>query len=116
MKRPLVAVILLAVGIFVLLEGSKLSSGSIFLDLAMVGVGAVLTTSYLPLMGHYLEKRFSAKASLTYMPIFAIIGLGLIWQAVSRILLPIDQVVFGVLGAALFVGSTILIYRAIKSR
>lgn len=116
MKRPLVAIASLAAGIFLLLEGSKLSSGSIVLDLVMVGFGALLTVSYLPLMGNYLERRFRSSTSLTYMPIFAIIGLGLLWQAASRVLLPLDQVIFGVVGGALLVGSAFAIYRAIKVR
>ncbi len=116
MKKPVLAFISLAIGIFLLLEGSRLVSGSIVVDLVMLVIGAILTISYLPLIGRHLEKKFKAKASITFMPMLAILGAGLLWQAAFRILSSLDKTVFAAVGLALLAGSSFFIYRVVKSR
>ncbi|MFH1821813.1 MAG: hypothetical protein ABH852_05180 [Methanobacteriota archaeon] len=116
MKRPALAVIFLAIGIFILLEGSSLSGSSIEIDLAMLVVGIILTISYLPLIGNYFELKFKAKTSMTYMPILVILGAVLIWQAGFRVLSLLDKSIFAAIGAALLVVSLFFIYKAKKSR
>lgn len=116
MKRPAIAIIFLAVGIFIMLEGSKLSANSFWMDLVMLVIGAVLTISYLPLMGNRLEKMLKAKPVITYIPILVVLGAGLLWQAGFRILSLLDKVIFAIVGIILVLVSAFYLFRALKSR
>ncbi len=115
MKKQLLALIFLAVGIFTMLQGSSLSSNPAWIDYVFIVVGAALTVSYLPLMGRYLEQRYKAKETLTYMPILATLGAVLIYQAVFRALFILDKSILAVVGAVLLLGSGMYIRRKIKA-
>lgn len=105
---------LLFVGLFMMLQGSSLSSSPVLIDFALMAVGAILTISYLPLMGRYLEKRFKAKETLTYLPILAILGAVTLLQAIFRALLISDRVAFAVVGIVLLIVPSVFIYRAAR--
>ncbi|MEM3421532.1 MAG: hypothetical protein QW835_02075 [Candidatus Hadarchaeum sp.] len=116
MRRPWIAIVILVVGIFLMLEGSKLYTVSFMTDLVMLVVGVVLTISYLPLIGDCLEKRFGGNSIVTYLPILATLGAGLLWQSVSRALALMDRVIFVGVGIVLIVSSMVYLRRAMKLR
>ncbi|MGC8816375.1 MAG: hypothetical protein ACP5PX_00950 [Candidatus Hadarchaeum sp.] len=115
MKRPLVALLVLVAGVFLMLEGSKLYTVSFLTDLILLIGGAVLTISYLPLMGDYLTKKFGGNSVITYLPVLAVLGAGLIWQSGFRILALTDRIIFVVIGAILLAASLIYLRGIMKS-
>lgn len=116
--RALAASIFLVIGMFLLLEGSRitLSGRSVEVDLFFLAVGAVLTIAYPVLIGDYFEKQFRTPRNISLMPMLMMLGVVLIFQAVTRQLGSIDKLVFAVLGIALVVSSVIVTYRATKKK
>lgn len=98
-----------------MLEGSKLYTVSFVTDLLMLVIGVILTISYLPLMGDYLEKRFGGNSAVTYLPILTILGAGLLWQSGFRALALVDKAIFAGVGAVLIIASLIYFRRIMKS-
>ncbi|MEW6592752.1 MAG: hypothetical protein AB1305_03620 [Candidatus Hadarchaeota archaeon] len=91
----------LVAGIFSLLEGSRFNYG-MPLDIALIVVGAVLTLSYIFLIGDSLNKKLDNKdASL--LAVLIVVGGVLLYQAGTRPM-PIEQKgIFGALGVALVI-------------
>lgn len=115
MRRPWVAIVVLVAGVFLMLEGSKLYTVSLVTDLVMLIAGFILTISYLPLMGDYLEKRFGGNPAITYLPILVALGAGLLWQSFFRALAFIDRAIFIGVGLGLIVASIVYLRRQMKS-
>ena len=116
--KAALALVSLAIGMFLLLEGSKMDN-TVF-DLAYVAVGAVLVIAYLPLIGNYLEDKLKAPRMVTLMPMLLMLGAALISQGIyphgTKVPPIIEQVLFIALGIALVVGSAIVIIKAKKSK
>jgi hypothetical protein len=105
------ALVSLVIGMFLLIEGSRMTDLAV--DLALVVVGAVLTLAYPPLMGNYLEVKLKAPRNVTLMPMLLVLGAVLIYQGVlARALSGIERGLFAGLGIALVVGSALMIVKA----
>ncbi|MGQ9788267.1 MAG: hypothetical protein ACUVQM_03030 [Candidatus Hadarchaeaceae archaeon] len=116
MRRPWIAIIVLVVGIFLMMEGSKLYAVSFVADLVILVVGVIFTISYLPLMGNYLEMMFEGNPVMTYLPVLVTLGAGLLWQSFFRNLALIDRTIFVIVGIGLIGASMVYLRREIKSR
>lgn len=115
-SKALVASIFLVIGMFLLLEGSRVtvSGRAIEIDLVFLAIGAVLTIAYPVLIGDYFETKFKTPRNISLMPMLMMLGVVLIFQAVTRPLGSVDKLVFAVLGVVLAVASVIATYRATK--
>lgn len=116
--RAVAASVFLVIGMFLLLEGSKVtvSGRAVTVDLFFIVVGAVQTVAYPILIGDYFETKFKTPRNISLMPMLMMLGIVLIFQAVTRQLNTIDKLVFAVLGIALAVASIIATYRATRKK
>lgn len=116
--RAVAASVFLVIGMFLLLEGSKvtLSGREVYVDLFFIAVGAVLTVAYPILIGDYFEHTFKTPRNISLMPMLMMLGIVLIFQALTRQLTIIDKLVFSVIGTALVVSSVIVTYRATRKK
>ena len=115
--RAYTAIISLAVGMFLLLEGSRLMHPiEWWIDLVFIVVGAVLVLAYLPLMGNYLELKFKAPPTISFMPILLVLGAVMIYQGVTRPIGIFDKSLFVILGAVLVAVPAFVLYRAAKGK
>ncbi len=114
--RAVAASVFLVIGMFLLLEGSRVtvSGRDVTVDLFFAVVGAVLTISYPILIGDYFEHRFKTPRNISLMPMLMMLGIVLIFQAMTRQLNMIDKIIFVVIGVTLAVASIIVTYRATK--
>ncbi len=105
----------LIVGLFLLLEGSKLDPLlGIAINAIFIVVGAVLTLSYFYLIGDSLQRRLRAPPIVTSMPVLLVLGVMLVYQAVVRSIDVVSKGLFGVLGIILILVPAFVIYRAAK--
>jgi len=111
-RKVAAGLILLVVGMFLLMEGSKLDPvrGEI-VDMGMMGVGAALVVGYIYLMRNLLSEESSYKV---LMPILFVLGLTLIYQTFTRSLEAASQALFGSLGVVLTVASAYMLWRRSK--
>ncbi len=105
----------LVVGLFLLLEGSKLVRG-IAIDATFIVVGVVLTLAYFYLIGDSLQRRLRAPPMVTLMPVLLVLGAMLVYQGVVRSIDVVSKGLFVVLGIILILVSAFVIYRAAKRR
>ena len=112
--RVYVGIVLLVVGMFLLLEGSKLDPvrGEV-VDMSMMGVGAVLVLSYLYLLRDMSRGRGASNPVL--MGALLVLGVMLVFQALSRTIDVMSQALFGAFGAVLVAASAFLLYRNRKA-
>ncbi len=112
-QKAYAAFIVLVVGLFALLEGSRFIYG-IAIDATLVVVGAVLTLAYFFLIGDYLQRRLRATQTITLMPVLLVLGAVTIYQAVIRTIDIVSRSLFGVLGIILILVPAFMLYRAAK--
>ncbi|MEM2878359.1 MAG: hypothetical protein QXG10_02280 [Candidatus Hadarchaeales archaeon] len=104
------ALVLLVIGMFLLLEGSKLDRvGEEIICIGMMGAGAVLVIGYVYLIKGGLKRGISSYVIM--MPVLFVLGIMLVYQAVVRVIDPISRALFGSLGAVLALASAFIIYR-----
>ncbi|MEM2874403.1 MAG: hypothetical protein QW567_00035 [Candidatus Hadarchaeales archaeon] len=108
--REIIAFILLVAGMFLLLEGSKLDPlrGEI-VDMGIMGAGAVMLVAYVYMMRAHLAPGRSS--DMVLMPILLVLGIALLFQAITRALDVISRSLFGSLGIVLAAASAFMIYR-----
>lgn len=116
--KAFTASVSLVVGMFLLLEGSKvtLSGRAVEIDLFFIAVGAVLTLTYPILIGDYFETTFKTPRNISLMPMFMMLGIVLIFQAITRSLSNFDKILFAVLGIVLVAASVLVTYRATRKK
>lgn len=116
--KAFLASVFLVIGMFLLLEGSRvtLSGRAIEIDLLLVTVGAVLTIAYPMLIGDYFEIKFKTPRIISFMPMFLMLGIVLIFQAITRSLGSIDKIVFIVTGIALVAAPILVTYKATRGK
>jgi hypothetical protein len=108
------AFVSLVIGMFLLLQGSKMSDP--VRDLIFIVVGAVLVLAYMPLTGNYLEAKFKAPRNITLMPMLLVLGVMLVYQgAVRSVFLP-DKVLLIVLGGVLAAGAAFMLGKFVKKK
>ena len=75
-RKACVAFVMLIVGLFLLLEGSRVtvSGRAVEIDLGFMVVGAVLTLAYFYFIGDYLQRRLHAPPTVTFIPVLGARG------------------------------------------
>lgn len=111
--RAYAAIAALVIGIFALLEGSRMTH-RVIIDTVLIVVGAVLTLAYFFLIGDYLQRRLRATQTVTLMPVLLVLGAVMIYQAVIRTIDIVSRSLFGVLGIILILFPAFMLYRAAK--
>jgi len=111
--KAAISIVLLIIGMFILLEGSKMAvPGNEMIDMALIVVGAVLVLVYMPLVGDYLEVKFKAPRMINLMPMLLVLGAVLIYQGATRVGTGIlGQLLFVILGIALVVGAVVAVFK-----
>lgn len=116
--KAFLATIFLVIGMFLLLEGSRVtvSGRAVEIDLLFMAVGAVLTVAYPMLIGDYFEIKFKTPRNISLMPMFLMLGVLLIFQAITRSFGSFDKILFAVLGIVLVVASVLVTYRSTRGK
>ena len=117
--KTILSLVLLFVGMFTLLEGSKITSSGRpeMVDLVLIVAGAVLVLAYMPLVGNYLETTLKTARTINLMPMLMALGAALIFQGATRTGADdISQLLFVGLGIALVIGSVFVIYKAMAGK
>lgn len=114
--KACVALVLLVIGMFLLIEGSRitLSGRPVWIDLVLIVAGGAMAVAYLPLIGHYLELRLKAPRNVSFVPMLIVLGAALVYQGALRPLSVIEKVLFIGLGIMLVVVSPFVIYKLKK--
>lgn len=113
--KVVLALVMLFIGMFLVLEGSKITTSvnPVYVDLALIVVGAVLVLVYMPLVGDYLEVTLKAPRMINLMPMLLALGAALVFQGATRVGVGIvAQLLFVILGIVLVVGSALMIMKA----
>lgn len=116
--KAAIALISLVIGMFLLLEGSKVtvSDRPMELDLTFVVVGAVLVLVYPTLIGNYLEVKLGASRTVSFMPMLLVLGAVLIYQGAVRPINIIEKLLFVALGIVLVVAPAIVLYKTASKK
>ncbi len=71
--RGFVAIIVLVIGIYLLIEGAYMMQ-DMLVNVAFIALGAVFTLSYFWLIGDTIERWLRAPPGITFMPILLVLG------------------------------------------
>lgn len=112
-QKAYAAFVVLVVGLFLLLEGTRLDPArEIAVDATLMVIGAVLTLAYFFLIGDYLQRRLGAPAIVTPMPVLLVLGAVMVYQSALRPIEIVSKTLFGVFGIVLILASAFVLYRA----
>ncbi|MDH5443202.1 MAG: hypothetical protein OEX16_02715 [Hadesarchaea archaeon] len=110
------SIVSLVIGMFLLLEGSRMIHLIYSIDLVFIVVGAMFVLAYLPLMGDYLELNLRGSKTVTFMPILLVLGLVLVYQGAVIPLSVVEKGLFVVLEIVLISVPAFVLCRAAKRR
>ena len=111
--RVYASFVAIVVGMFLLVEGSKLDPTRGILDVIFIVVGAMLVLSYFFLVGDYLEHRFRDRIT-NLMPVLLVLGGVTVYHGIVRPVEMVSKSLLTVLGTVLVLVSVFVIYKASK--